>query len=122
MWQRFSYKLVPNRILITLMVVFPISLWILPTTYFDQGQSMCLSVLLLGQTCYGCGMTRGCHHLIHADFAGAWDYNKLSFVVLPILAFVYGRELLQRLMIEPKTGPWFEAKTPWLVKVMRSNR
>lgn len=29
--------------------------------------------------------------LIHLDFVGAWEFNKLSFIVFPALAFYYMR-------------------------------
>ncbi len=57
----------------------------LPADFFDSGQSLCLSVLLLDMKCYGCGMTRAIQHLIHLDFAAAYSFNKISFVVFPIL-------------------------------------
>ena len=37
--------------------------------------------------CWGCGLTRGMMHLIHLDFVGAYNYNKLSFLILPLLIF-----------------------------------
>jgi hypothetical protein len=47
--------------------------------------------LLAGVNCYGCGMTRASMRLIHLDFVGAWEFNKLSFIVFPALAFYYMR-------------------------------
>lgn len=49
---------------------------------------MCLSKVLAGMECYGCGMTRAIMHLIHLDFTEAYQYNKLSFIVLPLLSFL----------------------------------
>ena len=71
-------------------------LLILPADFFDHGQSVCLSLLLFDTKCYGCGMTRAKQHLIHLDFAIAYSYNKLSFIVLPILIFLWIREFLRR--------------------------
>jgi len=34
-------------------------------------------------------MTKAIQHLIHLDFEGAYTYNKLSFVVAPILIFLW---------------------------------
>ena len=59
-------------------------LFYLPVDYFDTGQSMCASVWLFDLECLGCGITRGIMHLMHFDFIGAWEFNKLSFLVLPI--------------------------------------
>jgi Protein of unknown function (DUF2752) len=77
-----------------LFVAIPIVLLILPAEYFDEGQSLCLSVLLFDQECLGCGLTRGCMHLIHFDFGGAWYYNAGSFVAFPILAFLWAKWFL----------------------------
>ena len=35
--------------------------------------------------CYACGMTRAVMHMVHLDFKGAWEFNKLSFIVVPML-------------------------------------
>lgn len=57
----------------------------MPATAFDHGRDICLYTILTGDHCYGCGMTRACMHLIHLDFLQAWQYNKICYVVLPIL-------------------------------------
>jgi hypothetical protein len=39
-------------------------------------------------------------HALHGDFVGAWNYNKLIVVVLPLLIAVWAKNLwkiLQRL-------------------------
>lgn len=70
-------------------------LLVLPSNYFDNGQSVCLSVLLLNKECFGCGMTRGIQHLIHFDFLKAYEFNKLSLIVLPLLAYLWFNELIR---------------------------
>jgi len=77
------------------MVALPIVLLIFPPTYFDEGQSTCLSVLLLDKTCPGCGLTRATQHLIHFDFSAAFRFNKLSFVVFPFLVYWYAKEFIK---------------------------
>ncbi|WKZ66539.1 MAG: DUF2752 domain-containing protein [Flavobacteriales bacterium] len=54
---------------------------------------MCLSVILFDQECYGCGMTRACQHMIHGEFEAAARYNRMAFIVLPILIFGWGMEV-----------------------------
>ena len=80
------------------LVFLPLVLIILPADFFDEGQSLCISVLLFDTTCYGCGMTRAIQHLIHFDFEEASHFNKMSFVVLPILVGLWFKEL--RMMIK----------------------
>ncbi|MFM6935572.1 MAG: DUF2752 domain-containing protein [Flavobacteriales bacterium] len=64
-------------------------LCLLPASFFDHGQSICLSVLLFNKECLGCGMTRAIQHLIHVDFESAWKFNKLVVLVAPILCFLW---------------------------------
>ena len=77
------------------LIGLPVALWLLPANFFDGGPPMCLSVILLGQECYGCGMTRACQHCIHGDFRAAYDFNKMVFIVLPILIYLYAGMFLK---------------------------
>lgn len=71
-----------------LLVVLPILLIILPKTFFDNGPAMCVFTFMTRHRCPGCGMARACMRLIHLDLQGAWAYNKVSFIVLPILCYL----------------------------------
>ncbi|MBX0335104.1 DUF2752 domain-containing protein [Pontibacter sp. HSC-14F20] len=75
------------------LAILPLALLFLPTTFFDEGQSVCLSVLLADTTCYGCGMTRAIMHLIHFNLEAALTFNKLSLIVLPLLIYVWGQSI-----------------------------
>lgn len=69
-------------------------LLLLPADFFDHhGPTLCLSRLLLGMGCPGCGMTRASMHALHADWTAAWHYNRLVVVVLPLLAWLWGKEV-----------------------------
>jgi len=35
-----------------------------------------------------CGMTRGMSRLLHGDFTGAWNFNRLVFMVFAIMVFI----------------------------------
>jgi hypothetical protein len=72
-----------TRIWIT--IVAPFVLICLPSNFFDNGESICLSKMLAGIECYACGMTRATMHFIHFEFQEAWGFNKLSFIVVPLL-------------------------------------
>ncbi|GGE95877.1 DUF2752 domain-containing protein [Hymenobacter cavernae] len=80
-----------------IVVVGSVLLWltllVLPASFFDQGQSICLSQLLLHRACPGCGITRACMHALHLDWAQAWHYNRLVVVVLPLLAWLWAQEV-----------------------------
>jgi hypothetical protein len=58
---------------------------LLPADFFDKGKSICLSKMLANMDCYACGLTRATMHFIHFEFDKAWSYNKLSFIVVPLL-------------------------------------
>lgn len=66
-------------------ILAPLVLLLLPATYFDEGESICLSKTLANIECYGCGLTKGVMHFIHFDFTTAWNFNKLTFIVVPML-------------------------------------
>jgi hypothetical protein len=72
-----------------------IVLLFLPPDYFDNGTSICVSKRWFDIECYGCGMTRAIMHMIHIDFQEAWNINKLSFIVLPLLGLLWTKLLLK---------------------------
>ena len=60
------------------LLVFPFALWLLPADHFDEGESICPSVLLFDTECPGCGSTRAIQHLHHAEFDEALYYHAAS--------------------------------------------
>ena len=83
-------------VLLALLAIVGVVLLALPADYFDDGTAVCLSVVLLDKQYYGCGMTRAIQHLIHFEFAEAYAYNKLSFIVAPMLTGMLLWEVYQR--------------------------
>lgn len=77
------------RLYLLLLVALPVTLLVLPADFFDEGRSLCLSQLLLDMPCYGCGMTRAVQHLLHLELEEAAQFNKLSFLVLPLLGYLW---------------------------------
>ena len=49
---------------------------------------MCPQVLLIGIPCPGCGLTRGCLHIVSGSFAEAWQWNATAFLWLPYLVYL----------------------------------
>jgi hypothetical protein len=74
-----------DYVLLSVLITIPLVLLLLPSYFFDIGNSLCLFTNLSGYNCPGCGLTRGIMHLIHFDFETAYSYNMLSFIILPIL-------------------------------------
>ena len=85
--------------LLSFLVVFPFVLLILPANFFDNGKSICLSQILAGRECFGCGMTRGIMHLIHLELEEAFAYNMLSFIVLPLLGLIWIQWFIKELKL-----------------------
>ena len=81
--------------LFILLPIIGLILLILPSDYFDDGESMCVSVMLFDTECYACGMTRGIMHLIHGEFSKAYDFNILSLIVFPLIVVYYFVELVK---------------------------
>ena len=88
------FKVWFDRVKLAVLIIVPIVLLLLPATFFDTGKSICLSRVLLNMECYGCGMTRAIMHLIHGNITVAAQYNKLAFIILPILTILWLKELL----------------------------
>jgi|GEM_PF-1921660 len=83
------------------MVALPLVVLLLPAAFFDNGPALCLSKIIAGQKCYACGMTRACMRLSHGQIAEAGQFNKLSYVVFPIVSLIYTAQLI---MIGSKIG------------------
>ena len=66
---------------------------LLPASFFDTGESLCISKLILHQECPGCGITRAVQHSIHFDFETAWHYNKLVILVFPLMIYFWAIQL-----------------------------
>ncbi|MCC5920734.1 MAG: DUF2752 domain-containing protein [Cyclobacteriaceae bacterium] len=80
------------KVKLGVMLLLPSILLLLPADFFDEGESVCVSVLVFDLECYACGMTRAVMHLIHFNFSKAWEYNLLSYPVVAIGGFLYAKE------------------------------
>ena len=89
-----------KKVFLLLLLGGPFFLLFLPSNYFDNGESICLSVYLFDLQCLGCGLTRGVMHLIHLDFKEAWEFNKISFLVVPV-GILFWFYLLGKLLNKP---------------------
>lgn len=92
-----NYKKVINYIKIIGLVAIPLTLFFLSPSFLDNKQSICLSVFFFDQECYGCGMGRALFKIMHFEFEEAYYYNALSFIVFPLLVFVWAKELFKNI-------------------------
>lgn len=51
----------------------------------------CYFYTLTGYQCAGCGLTRATHHVFHAHWVSAWEFNPLVFIVLPLFGYGFVR-------------------------------
>jgi len=54
----------------------------------------CYFNVLTGYKCAGCGLTRATHHIFHADWLTAFQFNPLVFVVLPLFGYGITRYIM----------------------------
>ncbi len=88
------------------LLAVPVVLWVLPADHFDEGQSMCPSVVLFDTECFGCGSTRAVQHLHHAELADALYFHQaapLIYAGLVLLWFVWTYRTSARLGIWGET-------------------
>lgn len=78
-----------------LFLAIPIALWLVNYQSTDNDFSFCLIKNLLGIKCYGCGLTRGLSAMIHLDFKRMYDLNKINLITIPLLSFLYIKEMLK---------------------------
>lgn len=76
------------------LLLFPVILFFIPLEWLKDQHSICLFKNITGHECYGCGMTRAILSAIHFQFAEAVYYNKLFVVVLPILIYIWTKNIL----------------------------
>ena len=70
-------------------ILIPIFLFLLPSDSFDNGRDLCLSKILLGESCPACGITRASMRFIHFEFKEALQFNSLVVIVFPLLALIW---------------------------------
>jgi hypothetical protein len=73
------------------------ALMFVPTSFLESGHSLCLFKNLFGIECPGCGMTRALSGVLHGDFAGAFQYNKMIVAVFPLLAYLFIKAVAKEL-------------------------
>ncbi len=94
----------PNSILgvfkATGLIAIPVALFILPKDFFNEGPSISVFAWFgVEDFVYSTGMTRAVMHLLHFDYETAAEFNKLSFIVLPILIIGWLKLLLKEFNI-----------------------
>ncbi|WP_157669480.1 DUF2752 domain-containing protein [Chitinibacter sp. GC72] len=62
---------------------------IFPAQFLVIAPPCLFSALLHWDHCWGCGMTRAGLAILAGDWSAAWRFNPLSWIVFPLLAWLY---------------------------------
>ena len=57
----------------------------------------CLWKTFFGFECSGCGVTLSVIEIIKGDFKTAWELNKITFLILPLLLFYSFKEVILKI-------------------------
>jgi hypothetical protein len=82
-------RVIKSVLKLSVFIILPIIIILLPENYFDSGESICLSKLIFNEECYACGLTRACKHLLHLNYEEAFAYNMGSYIILPIFSILW---------------------------------
>lgn len=90
----FTYmrKYLTSNIVMAIVVFYFIIAVILKSLSIINITPPCLWTIIFGHECLGCGFTTACLKAIQLDFKGAFESNKLFFVVVPALTFYIAKD------------------------------
>lgn len=80
---------------IGILLLIPVAIFLISLNLLSAAPDVCLVKKVIGHSCPGCGMTRSIVSFFHGNFKDAFFYNKLIVIVLPLLAFLWIRELFR---------------------------
>ncbi|HEX6818917.1 MAG TPA: DUF2752 domain-containing protein [Ktedonobacterales bacterium] len=86
---RVAHMRAPARLALCLLV--PLLVLLIPPRWLEEHPVPCLSRLLVGRRCPGCGMTRALSCALHGRWRAAWRHNPRVAVVLPLLVWEWSR-------------------------------
>ncbi len=81
---------------VAVLAALPVIIGLIPMSLFERMPKVCL-LRRLGIPCWGCGMTRAVASASRANFRAAWRYNRLSAIVVPMLAFLWARRIAREI-------------------------
>lgn len=74
------------------LILFGLLIFVWSIDYNTQGDfTLCLFKNITGKDCPGCGVLRGVSAVLHLDFKSAYALNRMNFVIIPLLAYLYIR-------------------------------
>lgn len=83
-------------------MLVPIVLYLTSLDKLEGKHSICLITNIFGTECYGCGITKAVIACIKTEFTRAYQYNKLIVIVMPLIVFIWVKELCKLVKSELK--------------------
>ena len=80
---------------LAILLLSPITLYLIPLEGIYNGESLCLFKRCLGIECIGCGITRAFFSVLYGKFALAWEYNPLIAIVFPLSVWIWTKETIK---------------------------
>ena len=77
------------------LFLLPFLLSMLSLDELEGKRSICLFKNLFGIECYGCGITKAVIAATQLDFIRAFNYNKLIVIVMPLVLYLWGKEIIK---------------------------
>ena len=77
------------------LFILPLLLSFISLNNLEGKRSLCLFKNLFGFECYGCGITKAIIACIQLDFIRAFEYNKLIVIVMPLIIYLWIKEILK---------------------------
>ena len=82
-----------NKLVFAFWLLVPVLIFQI-NYYSGNGHfTFCLFKNFTGRDCYGCGVLRGISACLHLDLSAAYRLNHLNLLTIPLLTFLYGKEL-----------------------------
>ena len=78
-----------------LLICIPLLIWRIDYRIGGDHFTFCLFKNITGSNCYGCGFLRGISAFLHLDFKWVYTLNRFNIISIPLLIFVYVKQLIQ---------------------------
>lgn len=82
-----------NKLFFTVWLLVPVLIFQIDYHIGNGHFTVCLFRNITGHNCYGCGVLRGIAACLHLDFKAAYYLNRLNLFTIPLLTFLYLKEL-----------------------------
>jgi len=84
------------------LFLLPFLLSMLSLDELEGKRSICLFKNVFGFECYGCGITKAVIASIQLDFIRAFRYNKLIVIVMPLIIYLWAKEIVKCIKVLKK--------------------